>query len=331
MRASVVIPAYNAASTLDACLDACFHQTHPPHEIIVVDDGSTDDTPDRVRTHPNVHLVQQENAGPAAARNHGARVATGDIVVYTDSDCLPEPAWLEQLVGAFQENAVGVGGTYGIANPASLLARIIHAEIVLRHARQPEEVDFLGSFNVAYRKDALEAVGGFDEAFRHASGEDNDLAYRLHDQGGTLRFCREAVVRHYHPERLLPYLRTQRRHGFWRMKLYAKHPGRTGGDHYAGIGDLAGPPTALMAGSLAALLLVNALPLGMPMLLLTAIAVLFAQSLLHLPKSTDTRLELRPMERLAFHTVLTLRDYARGIGLVEGVFTFMLLRRETPA
>ena len=193
------------------------------------------------------------------------------------------------------------------------------------------EVDFLGSFNVAYRKDALEAVGGFDEAFRHASGEDNDLAYRLHDEGGTLRFCREAVVRHYHPERLVPYLRTQRRHGFWRMKLYAKHPGRSGGDRYAGVTDLAGPPTALVAGCLAVLFLLNALPAGMPSLLAAAVMILFLQSLVHLPKTIDPALPLRPHERLAFHVVLTLRDYARGIGLVEGVFTFMILRQETAA
>ena len=114
-------------------------------------------------------------------------------------------------------------------------------------------MDFLGSFNVAYRKAAFEAVGGFDASFPCASGEDNDLAYRLQDVGGRLRFTREAVVAHHHPTRLWPYLRTQARHGYWRMKLYAKHIGRARrGDQYAGMADLAAPPLALLVVALLA-------------------------------------------------------------------------------
>jgi glycosyltransferase involved in cell wall biosynthesis len=332
VKASVVIPAYNAAATLDACLEACANQTTPPHEIIVVDDGSTDDTADRARAHEGVTVIEQPNAGPAGARNAGAHAATGDIVVYTDADCLPEPECLTELLRGFDADVYGVGGTYGIANPDAVLARLIHAEILLRHARLPEEVDFLGSFNVAYRRDALEAAGGFDDTFRQASGEDNDLAYRLHDAGGKLRFQREAVVRHYHPDKLIPYLRTQRRHGFWRMKLYAKHPGRSGGDHYAGLTDLAGPPSALLVMLLAPVLLAAGIATNMPgPAILICLVLTLLQSLLHFPKTLAPGLALRPWERMLFHEVITLRDYARALGLVHGVFTFLLFRRETPA
>ncbi len=216
MLVSIIIPTYNAEATLDQCLKACLAQTYLDTEVILVDDGSTDATP-RIAQSFAVHYLHQENAGPAVARNHGARTAKGEIIVYTDSDCVPETGWIDALVTEFEDGVTAVGGTYGIANPKSRLARIVHEEIMLRHSRFDKEVDFLGSFNVAYRKKDFDALGGFDESFRIASGEDNDLAYRLHDAGGQLLFTKEARVAHVHPTRLLPYLRTQQRHGNWRM------------------------------------------------------------------------------------------------------------------
>jgi len=246
MHVSIIIPAYNAEATLGECLAACVAQTHPHTDVIVVDDGSTDTTPTIAKNYP-VEYIHQENGGPAAARNRGAQAAKGEIIVFTDSDCIAEPDWIEKLLAGFtSDDVVAVGGTYGIANDSSLLARMIHEEIKNRHQQFHEEVDFLGSFNVAYRKNAFDAVGGFDESFRMASGEDNDLAYRLHDRDGHLHFVADALVAHYHPTRLWPYLRTQFYHGFWRMKLYAKHPNRSGGDQYAGIAEFAGPPVSLL-------------------------------------------------------------------------------------
>jgi len=231
---SVIVPAYNAERTLAECLHALTQQDYPALEIIVVDDGSTDRTGEIAQRFDGVTYIRQENAGPAAARNRGAAAAKGAWLAFTDSDCVAAPDWINQLMAKREPGVVGIGGTYGIANPASLLARIIHTEIVARHARQPVYVDFLGSFNVAYERAAFEAVGGFDPAFSQASGEDNDLAYRMIDAGGKLTFTRFAVVKHYHPERLFPYFKTQMRHGYWRVALYKKHPKREEGDSYAG-------------------------------------------------------------------------------------------------
>src|SRR5690606_1272973 len=99
----------------------------------------------------------------------------------------------------------------------------------------------LGSYNVAYRKAAFDAAGGFDESFTQASGEDNDLAYRILDTGAKLIHVPAARVAHYHPTDRAAYMRTQARHGFWRVKLYKKHPRRSGGDNYAGRLDLYAP------------------------------------------------------------------------------------------
>ncbi len=321
MQASVIIPAYNAEATLAECLSACLNQTWPAREIIVVDDGSTDGTA-RVAASFPVRYVWQKNGGPAAARNRGAAEATGDVLVFTDADCVPEPAWLERLLEGFDEGVVAVGGAYGIANPASRLARMVHEEIAARHAELEGEVDFVGSFNVAYRRDAFDAAGGFDATFRQASAEDNDLAYRLEDCGGRMRFAPDARVAHYHPTRLLPYLRTQMRHGYWRVKLYAKHPHRAKhGDRYAGLADLLMPPYALG--------LVCTIPLAVICSMIgwvwAVATIIYALLRMRLPWTLARRTGDPAM--LGFAVVAAMRDVARAVGMVAGIWRFLLGRR----
>lgn len=322
---SVIVPAHNAAPTIAPCLHACLEQTHAPLEVIVVDDGSTDETARIAQTFP-VRFVHQVQRGPAAARNAGARVARGFLLVYTDADCIPQEDWLEQLLTGFDADVVAVGGTYGIANPETFLARWIHEEILVRHDRLNDEVDFLGSFNVAYDKASFDRVGGFDEHFAVASGEDNDLAYRLADAGGRLRFVRAAVVRHHHPSRLGPYLRSQMRHGFWRMKLYAKHPNRAGGDRYAGIADLAAPVLACAAAMSLFAAITTALHPAAVLAFGTLSAALIAARMA-VPWRMMQRSDNAAM--LLFLPVMVLRDMARAAGMLRGIWTFWILRRVT--
>jgi glycosyltransferase involved in cell wall biosynthesis len=325
---SVVIPAYNAARTLQQCLAALAGQTRPPLEIIVVDDGSTDDTASIAEAAPGVVCIRQKNAGPATARNRGAVEAAGRWVVFTDADCVPEPDWLERLFAPVPPaGTAGVGGSYTIANPGALLARVIQAEIAARHARMAGPVDFLGSFNVAYRRELFMAIGGFDERFRQASGEDNDLAYRIHLQGGALHFVPEACVAHYHPERLMPYLRTQLRHGYWRVLLYRLHPGRTAtGDTYAGAADLLAPPLAATGlGVIVAALVAS--PWFFPGLMVVPVLAA-AQVALHMPMARRIAREGHRVEAVVFAVMAAIRDGARALGLAWGVWHFVVLRRE---
>lgn len=323
MRASIIIPAYNAQRTLAECLTACLAQDYPDFEVIVVDDGSTDSTGAVARHFDRVRYHRQSNGGPASARNTGARLATGEILVYTDADCIPQADWLRQLIDGFEEGVVAVGGTYAIANPTSRLARVVQAEIAARHRQFKGEVDFLGSFNVAYCRDAFEAVGGFDESYRQASGEDNDLAYRLHDLGGRMVFNPRAEVAHYHPEHLFGYLRTQSRHGYWRVKLYRDHPRRAGGDQYAGWPDLLAPPLGLGLPFLLLLIAVAGVQTGYGLLasILSLALVLFYASL-HLPMVLRLRHDLPVDDLLYFLLIACLRDSARAVGLVHGLSAF---------
>jgi len=322
---SIVIPAHNAAATLEACIAACLGQTYSEFEVIVIDDGSTDATA-RIARSFSVRFVQQDNRGPAAARNAGARQARGTFLAFTDSDCIPRRDWIERLVAGFEDGVAAAGGTYGIANPGSWLARMVHEEIMVRHDRFGAEVDFLGSFNVAYRKSAFDGIGGFDEDFTAASGEDNDLAYRLAAAGGRLRFTRDAVVDHHHPERLRRYLRSQMRHGFWRMKMYAKHPWRTGGDRYAGPADLLAPVLACLV----AMLLMLGLATGFSVEL--AAATLICGGLLSVMRmAMPWRMMRRSGEprMLLFVPIMLLRDGARAVGMLGGIWTFHVLRRKS--
>lgn len=104
-RFSVIIPAYNSANTLGAAIDSVLAQTWPAHEIIVVDDGSTDDTAVRVRAcGERVHYLYQSNAGVSAARNHGIRAATGDWIAFLDADDLYLPERLKRHAEWIQRN-----------------------------------------------------------------------------------------------------------------------------------------------------------------------------------------------------------------------------------
>ncbi len=323
LRASIIIPAYNAQKTLAECLAACLAQDYPDFEVIVVDDGSTDGTGAIAKQFDSVRYHRQSNGGPSSARNTGARLASGDLLVYTDADCIPHADWLSQLTSGFEEGVMAVGGTYAIANSGLRLARIVQAEIAQRHCQFQGNVDFLGSFNVAYRRSAFEAVGGFDASYRQASGEDNDLAYRLHDQGGRMVFRPNAVVAHYHPEHLLAYLRTQSRHGYWRVKLYRDHPRRAGGDQYAGWPDLLAPPLGLALPFLLILLAVAGAITGLGTLAATlGLGLLLLYAALHVPLVMRLRHTLSAGDLLYFLLVACMRDYARAVGLVKGLWTF---------
>jgi hypothetical protein len=152
------------------------------------------------------------------------------------------------MVAGFSLEDIGaVGGSYGIANPDSPLARIIHGEIIFRHKQlMPEFAKSFGSYNVAIRRKVFESAGGFDVSYRNASGEDNDLSYKILRQGQRIRFLKEAVVGHYHQEALTCYLKEQYRHGFWRAKMYIDHPGMAGGDDYTFWKDMAEVPLVLL-------------------------------------------------------------------------------------
>jgi len=235
LTASVVIPAYNAASVLPGALAALAAQTLPAadFEVIVVDDGSTDATAEKARI-LGARVLRQENRGPAAARNAGAKAARGEILLFTDADCEPAPDWLARMLAPFADPAVmGAQGAY-LTRQRSLAARFSQLEFEDRYRLQEknERISMLATYAAAYRLDAFLENEGFDERFTAANNEDAELSYRLHGKGLKLVFVPGAKVFHRHPATLGRYLRIKYLRAYWRMFVYRDHPGKIAHDGY---------------------------------------------------------------------------------------------------
>jgi glycosyltransferase involved in cell wall biosynthesis len=321
MKVSVVIPAYNAQQTIAEAVEQSVAQAKGPMEVevVVVDDGSVDDTA-KIAESAGATVIKQENAGPAAARNRGWKSATGQVICFTDSDCVPMSGWLENLLDGFRDRQVGaVAGSYEIANTGSWLAHWVHQEIMERHKRMPPFVRAFGSYNVAIPRYMLEATGGFDPKYRQASGEDNDLSYRIIKKGWRIAFRPQAKVAHHHPERVWKYLLEQYRHGFWRAKLYKAHPDMTGGDDYTRVRDRIEPILVLGILGFALLAVLGITRFMWPLFFLL---VLYFSIQLSWPVSWW--LGEGKADALPYGGVTFLRGFTRTFGLVVGFLRFGL-------
>ena len=235
-RASVVIPAYNAAGTLPACLAALAQQTLPStdFETIVADDGSADNTALVAAGAGAGQVLRLSHRGPAAARNAGIAAARGEIILFTDADCKPAPDWLAQMLRPLDDPGVsGVKGSYK-SNQQEVVARLAQCEFEERYDRQARlpSIDFVDSYAAAFRARVLREVGGFNPAFPRANNEDVDLSYRLAECGCRLVFNRQAVVYHRHVASWRSYACLKARRGYWRMAVYRLHPGKALQDSY---------------------------------------------------------------------------------------------------
>jgi GT2 family glycosyltransferase len=225
MDFSVIIPARNAGRTIGECVLATLSQSVPRnlYEVIVVDDGSEDQTAVIARR-CGVRVISQPPLSLAAARNTGARAARGDILVFVDADCVPKLDWLAQMVAPFADRQVaGVKGAY-LTNQEGLLPRLIQAEWedTYRRLQETETIDLVDGYSAAYRRDLFLDAGGFDASFALAA--DVELSCRLTKAGRKLVFAPKAAVYHYHGNSLGGYFEQAIRHGLWRSLLFARHP-----------------------------------------------------------------------------------------------------------
>ncbi len=261
-------------------------------EVIVVDDGSTDGTAETVRawarshTRLRVRVVSQPNAGPAAARNHGAQVAHSNLLLYTDADCVPQPAWVAAFLTAFERNDAPVAamGSYVChqTTPAARFAQLEFEERYALMAQHARAIDLIATYSAAYQRDIFLAMGGFDSRFPKANNEDVDLSYRLSAAGHAMHFVPAAQVEHEHDATWAGYFRTKKSRGFWRMIVYRRYPEKSVKDTYTPQLLKAQLPLALLAalGALIALLrgrLSPLLLLGAPFLASTAPMIAFAR------------------------------------------------------
>lgn len=231
-RVSVVVCAYNAADTLNDCLNSLQSLSYPNFEIIVVNDGSSDATAAIARAYPDIRLIEVQNGGLSAARNAGLFATTGDLVAYTDADCRVDVDWLTYLVQPMlTSGAVGVGGPNIVPPDDPWVAQCVaRAPGGPTHVMLDDKVaEHVPGCNMAFRRQALLSVGGFNDVYLRA-GDDVDICWRLQARGLKIVFSPSALVWHHHRSSIKAYWQQQTGYGEGETWLDAHHPEKFLGD-----------------------------------------------------------------------------------------------------
>ncbi len=224
-RISVVVCSYNGAATLRDTLEGLATLDYPNYEVIVVNDGSTDDTP-RIADEYDVNLISTENRGLSNARNTGWQAASGEIVAYIDDDAWPDPHWLQYLAHTFMTtDYVGVGGpNFAPPDDGPIADCIANAPGGPVHVLLTDtEAEHIPGCNMSFRCDALAAIAGFDPRYR-AAGDDVDVCWRLQDAGGRIGFHPAAMDWHHRRNSLAMYWKQQQGYGKAEALLEEKWP-----------------------------------------------------------------------------------------------------------
>lgn len=224
---SVILCSLNGEATIRDCLDGLSRLHYPDYEVIVVDDGSTDDTA-AIASGYDVRLIRTSNQGLSAARNEGMRAARGEIVAYIDDDAHPDRDWLTHLASVFTSTEhAGVGGPNIPPREDGFIADLVALAPggPIHVLRSDDVAEHIPGCNFAFRTEALRAISGFDPTYRVA-GDDVDLCWRLQQKGLTLGFSPGAVVWHRRRGSIRGYLRQQRGYGRAEGLLERKWPGR---------------------------------------------------------------------------------------------------------
>lgn len=220
MKLTVYIPCYNAARTIEASIRALLGQTHPPDELLVIDDGSKDHSVELASRFPVRVIRHEKNRGLAAARNTAFANATHPLVGAIDADVIPEPTWLEHLLIRIEDPRVaGAGGRLIEAHrtkvadawrAANMSQDLGLEEIVIEHPSHRR----LGGFGTIFRKEAVLAAGGYNESYR-TNYEDVDLCARLLAAGHKLVFEPAAIAYHQRRDSIRSVIRTS-----WHWDFY---------------------------------------------------------------------------------------------------------------
>jgi glycosyltransferase involved in cell wall biosynthesis len=234
MKLSVIIPTLNEAGLLDRCLSSLAKLDFPREEleVLVVDNGSSDDTP-AVVERLGARYVREAKRGPYACRNAGAQHASGDALLFTDSDCTFYPDWASRARGALTERRLDavVGWSEGEGNSA--VARYIQRRYEQNLSQKAEDRPILDTRNCAVRAEVFGEAGGFDDRFLDLS--DELLGVKLASLGKRVGFDRRMRVRHLNPSTLSVLRSKQRRAGYYCHEVWQTYPHNMLREHFSGI------------------------------------------------------------------------------------------------
>lgn len=223
-RIAVVIPTHERSVLLRRTLAAIEKLDYPAAEVVVVDDGSSPEerTASRRWTEAaGATFLEQENAGPATARNRGVAATRSEFVAFLDDDCAPTREWLRRLVAPFAaagaDDLAAVSGAVESQPPHNWMSRFCAAAEYISGV-QPEFTNAV-SANACYRRAVLEELHGFDEGFRYPGGEDPDLSRRVRQAGYRLTPVADAIVLHAEIDSLAEFLRRWWRRGLGEARM----------------------------------------------------------------------------------------------------------------
>jgi len=223
MRVTAYIPCFNGARYLPATITAILGQTQPPDELLIIDDGSTDNSSEVASRYPVRIIRHEKNKGLAAARNTALANAKYDLLAAFDVDAVAEPTWLQYLFEAFRDEQIAGAGGRLVENfredPPDLwramqLSQDLGETSIEMIWPTPKR---LGGFGVVYRVEVLRKLGGYDERFR-TNYEDVDLCARVLEAGHKALFDPRAVMRHMRRDSFSSVLRTS-----WRWEFYTHY------------------------------------------------------------------------------------------------------------
>ncbi len=224
---SVVVPVLNGEGTIGNCLSALLRTEYPSErrEIVIVDNGSTDRTAEIVKRAP-VRYVWEHRPGVPYARNRGIELCEGEIVAFTDADCIPTAGWLRELVAPFESEEVGgVAGEilpYPPRTPAERYAARIRHLSPQRYLQRPV-LPFAVTANLGFRREVFQRVGLFDPDLPRG-GESTDFCTRfLRETGLLLEYAPMAAVFHKHRSTAWQLFKQQWSYGRGHAYLYIKY------------------------------------------------------------------------------------------------------------
>lgn len=221
-RFSVIVPTRDRPRRLERCLASLAALRPPPggYEVLVVDDGSRRSPAALVEALPpqlDARLLRQDRGGPARARNRGVAEARGEVLAFTDDDCTADPGWLQAFAAG---SATGGDGGFGgrtinriDSNLYATASQLLIDHLFGYYNQVPGRVPIFLSNNLALPRETFERLGGFDESFRRAGGEDRELCDRWTREGHGLSYAPDAVIHHHHDLTLTGYLRQQFNYG----------------------------------------------------------------------------------------------------------------------
>jgi peptidoglycan-N-acetylglucosamine deacetylase len=229
---SILVPCYNEGKVLDNCVKSLIEQDYPNFEIIIINDGSTDDSLEVARRlakkhRPIIHVSDKKNGGKASALNRGIERARGEIVVCIDADSMFLKDTVRQLVLSFEDNAVAaVGGNVRVANRGKVLGRQQGLEYITGLTVQRKAFAHLGCMQVisgaigAFKRDALRGVGGYST---DTIVEDMDLTIELIKNGYKVVYNPRAIAYTEAPENLKDFQKQRYRWTYGNFQVISKH------------------------------------------------------------------------------------------------------------